>query len=53
MKAVKLILKISGAVLFLLGAACLIAAFFDEITAKLPGKKHPSEFDDYADVIAN
>ena len=50
MKAIRLILKISAVVFALLGAACLIAGYFDELKALLPAGKQDSEFEDYADV---
>ena len=52
MKAIKVILKICAIVLLVLGAACLIYGYLDEIKAKLPCRRRPAEFDDYADVCA-
>ena len=50
MKAMRFLLKISGVLLMVLGAACLIAGYFDRIKAIFPAKQRPAEFEDYADV---
>ena len=46
----KLLLKIGGLVLIVLGAACVAAGYFDQIKAACPFKKKPAEFEDFADV---
>ena len=50
MKAMKVILKICAFALLVLGAVCLVTGYFDEIRAKLPCRRRPAEYDDYADV---
>jgi len=53
MKTLKLILKIGGYVMIVMGVACLVAGYFDNIKALIPCKKKealPEEFADFADV---
>ena len=54
MKTVKLILKIGGCVMLLVGVACLIAGYMEELKGLCSfGKKKAeevAEFADYADV---
>lgn len=50
MKAMRLMLKVGGAVLLLIGAAFLIVGYFDAIRVRLPFCKTHTEFDDYADL---
>ncbi|MBR2080451.1 MAG: hypothetical protein IJ980_02300 [Oscillospiraceae bacterium] len=50
MKAMRFLLKLSGVILIVLGAVCLVAGFFDKIRALFPTKQTHKEFDDYADV---
>ncbi len=50
MKVLRVILKICGVALFVIGAVCVVSAYSDKIKALFPCRKRPSEFDDYADV---
>lgn len=55
MKTVKLILKIGGCVMVLVGVACLIAGYMEELKKLCLGcgkkkEEEAAEFADYADV---
>lgn len=52
MKTLKLILKIGGYVMIVMGVACLVAGYFDDLKALVPCKKKelPAEYADFADV---
>ena len=53
MKTVKLLFKIGGCVLIVLGAVCLVVGYLDQLKALCPCKKKaevPEEFADFADV---
>ncbi len=53
MKLARFVLKIVGGSLALAGLVCLIIGYWDKLTAPhqlCPGRKRPSEYDDYADV---
>ena len=53
MKTLNLILKIGGYVMIVMGVACLVAGYFDQLKVLIPGKKKaelPAEYADFADV---
>lgn len=52
MKTAKLILKIGGYVMIVVGVACLVVGYLDQIKTLCSGKKKelPKEYEDFADV---
>lgn len=52
MKSLKFILKLSGVVLMVLGAGCLIYTYYDRIREACLKcfKVTPKEFEDFADI---
>jgi len=51
MKVLKWILKIGGCVLLVVGAACLVAAYYEKLRDLLPvGRREPAEYEDFDDI---